>query len=434
MNKLLTSIVAFLSCTFSHAAEVTNAPATGTLDAIFAGGAPWETTEAQFVQQNLNAGFRWLSTAHDSAQSNRKDLTLFGQPINQAVIQFAKGKISGISILFYNRGDAGEILRDPFEAMEAQCEKAISQIAKTTPTPRGQDPKNAVKASGLIWKTDISQFLLEYSMTKNGANFRPEFIRLTVTPAEKQKSLLEQTQAASLTPIKFSGPAHVKKDPGGDVSIDDIPMVDQGAKGYCVVATAERVMRYYGVRVDEHELAQIANSDASKGTSNEVMILAIEKLCNRLRVKTRTLLEFNGHRFLTLTLPEYNRAAKKGKRAPEIQTGLHNNLAQLYQQMDSSLLCEVRTKNPAEMDHFFRLTQKHIDSGIPVLWSVMIGIQPQPNDPKGFGGHTRLIIGYNAKTNEIIYTDSWGIGHEKKRMSLADAWTMTIAAHTIEPL
>ena len=28
----------------------------------------------------------------------------------------------------------------------------------------------------------------------------------------------------------------------------------------------------------------------------------------------------------------------------------------------------------------------------------------------------RLIIGYNDKKKEIIYTDSWGAGHEKKRM------------------
>jgi hypothetical protein len=40
-------------------------------------------------------------------------------------------------------------------------------------------------------------------------------------------------------------------------------MVDQGEKGYCVVASVERVLRYYGGTVDQHELAQIANSDAA---------------------------------------------------------------------------------------------------------------------------------------------------------------------------
>ena len=60
-------------------------------------------------------------------------------------------------------------------------------------------------------------------------------------------------------------PAHVKKLPNGDVLLETVPMVDQGQKGYCVVATAERVMRYYGVQVDEHELAELANSSATAG-------------------------------------------------------------------------------------------------------------------------------------------------------------------------
>jgi hypothetical protein len=50
---------------------------------------------------------------------------------------------------------------------------------------------------------------------------------------------------------------HVKRDPvSGDVWLGDVPMVDQGQKGYCVVASAERVMRYYGSKVDENELAR----------------------------------------------------------------------------------------------------------------------------------------------------------------------------------
>ena len=52
----------------------------------------------------------------------------------------------------------------------------------------------------------------------------------------------------------------VRKD--GDVYIQGIPMVDQGQKGYCVVATASRVFQYYDINVDQHEMAQIANSSA----------------------------------------------------------------------------------------------------------------------------------------------------------------------------
>ena len=403
------------------------------LDAIFSGTSPWEITVNEFAQQTQKARFRWLSSAQETAQSNYKGLSLFGLTVNQAMVQFTQGKVSGISVLFFNRGDAGEMREDQFDALEARCEKAVSECTRTASTARGRDPSNAVKASGLVWKTDSSQFLLEYSVTKTAATqFRAEFIRLTVSPPEKPKGLLEASQAAAHAAEKFNGPAHVQKDAGGDVWIKDIPMVDQGEKGYCVVATAERVMRYYGVRVDEHELAQIANTSSVKGTSNEAMFEALQRLCNRLRVKTRSVLEFNNRRLQTL-IGDYNRTASKGKRANEINPAFHN-LTELYQQMNPEILKESLTKNPAEMDRVFRLVQRHIDSGIPVLWSVMVGVLPQPKDPKGFGGHMRLIIGYNAQSREMIYSDTWGMGHEKKRMSLVDAWTMTISANTIEPL
>ena len=49
------------------------------------------------------------------------------------------------------------------------------------------------------------------------------------------------------------------------------------------------------------------------------------------------------------------------------------------------------------------------------------------------GGHMRIVIGYNQKTDEVIYTDSWGPGHEFKRMSTANAYTATMHLITLKP-
>ena len=46
----------------------------------------------------------------------------------------------------------------------------------------------------------------------------------------------------------------------------------------------------------------------------------------------------------------------------------------------------------------------------------------------------RLIIGYNDKKNEILYTDSWGAGHELKRMPVDWAWTITHSLMYMKPL
>jgi hypothetical protein len=103
--------------------------------------------------------------------------------------------------------------------------------------------------------------------------------------------------------------------------------------------------------------------------------------------------------------------------------------------MQPDLLKEVRTKNKADVGKFQRTVQSSVDQGEPLLWSVVLGFVPEnPALPQTRGGHMRLIIGYNNKTQEIMYTDSWGAGHELKRMVLADAWTITTGLTSIEPL
>ena len=47
--------------------------------------------------------------------------------------------------------------------------------------------------------------------------------------------------------------------------------------------------------------------------------------------------------------------------------------------------------------------------------------------------HMRIITGYNTKTGEIIYSDSWGAEHEKKVMKPEDAWGITVNLIALEP-
>jgi len=392
------------------------------------------TTLAYFVASNPNNGFRWLSTAHDAAENTRPGLTLFQIPVDEVVVRFADAKISEIDISFYNRGDSGGMPKEGFDALVRACTQALTNFTKAQPVDNGKDATDAVKARELAWQTDNARFLLESSSTRlPDAGFRAEFVRLTITAPEKPKSFMEESLASMLPgSTKFSGTDHVKNLPNGDVLIQGIPMVDQGQKGYCVVASAERVMRYYGENADEHELAELANSSNKKGTSPEAMLDSLKKLSDRLHVKTRTLEDIDPPRFEAM-LDEYDKCATRGQRAPELNR-LVDDFVKLLQQINPDILMEARTKNPSEMDRFFRNVQSHINEGIPPLWSVMMGLFPKAEYPDEFGGHMRLIIGYNAKTNEILYSDSWGYGHELSRMPLNEAWTITTGLYTIEPL
>lgn len=397
----------------------------------------WQTPRADFVAQNHELGFRWISEAGNVAQSTQPGLTLFDNPVYQAIARFEGDRPKQLTLSLYNRGDAGDLPREKFEALQRMCVEKMTALAGSKPVVRGKDAGNAVKAEGVSWRNDASVFLLEYSFTREVKTrdipYRAEFMRLEVTPADKPQSLISSTFAAQ-APARFEGASHVKRAPSGDVVIEGLPMVDQGEKGYCVVASAERVMRYYGAKVDEHELAQIANTSAAGGTSNEAMFEALKKLSNRLRVKIRSLEAFDVKRFVAL-IEDYNRLAKRGHRAAEIDISNRQIDAQaIYAQMKPELLREVRTRNKSEASRFFRDVQMRVDEGVPPLWSVMLGVVPEEKAPPGVGGHMRLITGYNAQTSEIIYSDSWGLGHEAKRMALDDAWTITTGLNSIEPL
>jgi hypothetical protein len=409
------------------------------LDAAVAGSDLWTSSVSNFVENTPAAKFEWLSESRDSAQSTQKGNTLFGIPVTQTIIRCEEDKPTEATVFFYNRGDSGEMDKQTFEALIRRSVEAISAATQVKFVPRGKDNSNAVKAEGIFWRTPSSTYLLEYSFTREvkgaGIPYRSEFVRLQITPAEKAKSLVQEKLEESKKDDSFRGTDHVEKDAAtGDVAIKGIPMVDQGEKGYCVVASAERVLRYYGVNADANELAQLANTSATGGTSLNAMTDSLKKLSARLKVKVRTLEQLDVRMIMAL-ISDYNRAAQQQKREPIKLKGNVIDVQDVYINMDTDTLREARTKNRSELSAFERLVKAHVDKGIPLLWTLMVGKVPEQNVRQGgVGGHMRLIIGYNDKTKEILYSDSWGLGHEKKRMTSADAWTVTTGISKIEPL
>jgi hypothetical protein len=84
---------------------------------------------------------------------------------------------------------------------------------------------------------------------------------------------------------------------------------------------------------------------------------------------------------------------------------------------------------------FAKFVQDFTGKGVPLLWALELGKYPEepPNAAQGGGGHMRLIIGANTKTGDLLFTDSWGAGHELKRMKMEDAFRASMAVWVIEP-
>ena len=176
-------------------------------------------------------------------------------------------------------------------------------------------------------------------------------------------------------------------------------MVDHGDKGYSVVATAERILRCYGMNVSQYELAQLAASHRKRGTSICAMNGMLRGASQAFKVRVREHYSLFGSRSFKQLVDRYNRVARRSK-APL-----------------STLILKSPT-SAASYKCFERDIQQAIKQGTPLLWSMQLGVFPEKESPQAKGGHMRLIIGYNAETNEVLFSDSWGLGHGRKRLPL----------------
>ena len=94
--------------------------------------------------------------------------------------------------------------------------------------------------------------------------------------------------------------------------------------------------------------------------------------------------------------------------------------------VDGEILRAARTRNASKVKKWMDDVKKCIDEGVPVLWCVVLGLFEEQGIPQARGGHMRLIIGYNPDEETIIYSDSWGAGHACKKMSVEEAYSMTV--------
>ena len=414
-------------------------PTSVSLDPILLRPDLWECDQGTLDAELGSLHFKWLSKARDVARASTPGLVFRSQPLNEAILEFDNGKLSEARLSYFNRGDSSALRKEEFEALLASITAELSAATGTTPVDRGPDPASAVRALGRIWDAGGTRYLLEWSVTKESRTraiaFRAEFIRLTLRRLASTRPPVGAAPVRARDAVKaFVGRNHVENLPNGDAKLKGLPMVDQGEKGYCVVASVERIMRYYGASVDQHELAQIANSDAALGTSTGAMLSSLEKLTARLGIKVRSLCPWKDRDFLEF-VDDYNRATKGGKLAPKLTVTYAARGDAFFSKVKPEIYKQVRLKSHADFGRFQREIQRSIDEGTPLLWSVRLGIVSESNTPhQRTGGHMRIIVGYNWTTREILYSDSWGQGHEEKRMPLDDAWTITVDLSSLQPL
>jgi hypothetical protein len=302
-----------------------------------------------------------------------------------------EGNTESISIIYSNKGDSlstvgsGEDhFTDSGEKIDRRTLKGSMEydtvvIRKTLTKALGEPVQQRMLGQGNKshavdrWDWNGHSFIL--------ANVDEEYVGLSVVSTDFADGGGKVSRISD-GDMKVRLQGLVAHEDNGDVYIKDIPMVDQGPKGYCAPATFERAMRHAGVAADMYLLATLA-TEGGGGTNTS-------KLYDEVAFTTRS---------------------KGGRTAREIS---------------------LKSLAPSKL-------KKYIEKGVPVLWQMCSlpaynnianersAQRPKTKDWTSYAAkiaeeasanvdkltakgnyHICMIIGYNETTNEVAVSDSWG--------------------------
>ncbi len=370
-----------------------------------------EDLEKEFnnKQFNNNPYFQWLSESKNRAIFKRSpaanitvNLTILDGsiPLDELIVDFDNGKFLGVTISLFNRGDGGEISDTEFTRRFVETGKHLGIQLQTRPRKRKGNIRKGIMTDGYTWSSARGKAVLLCNPDVEDHNNpkTKEFIRMRLARKDAkgiyEAALKERSQAT----VRKSRLAANVRENDGYVSISGLPMVDQGNKGYCVVASAQRLFEYYGIACDMHQLAQLAQSDPDKGTNSLYINQQLGRIDYLFKTRFKCLAVSHQGKMVELKDDKY-----VGKEIPR-----------------------------RSYDKFITT---NIKKGIPLLWSMQLGLKPEnPRiNPQTSGGHMRIIHGYNIVENKIVFTDSWGAGHNFKTMDADDAYDVTQGLYVMTP-
>jgi len=222
-------------------------------------------------------------------------------------------------------------------------------------------------------------------------------VRILPTAVADQKNAKRITQES--IGKKLQG--QVTHRDNGDVVIQNIPMVDQGPKGYCLPATWERDLRYMGIPADMYMLAMLGSTGIGGATSTGKMVQGVGNMVRNygLRIFRQT-----GN------MQILNFADKIDHGIP-VMWGMF-----VVDKLNAELTkrSKARTANTTPAD--WTAYKKTLMAARTASYGYK-NIQDN--------GHMCMIIGYNLKTGEIAISDSWGAAFTERWITVEEAQAIT---------
>jgi hypothetical protein len=451
----------------------------------------WSADHKKFITDNgKSKELKWQplqKTLLYEFDKNKEKLFFMEQQISKASFKFTKKHLQGMFITFAvdNNQDRDKYLKD----MEALKGKLKSLDKFSAPQLKQRVSGGIYKYSYILnsckyticlkWRyLNSSKTLFKAEPAKLSIFYRGKFVpSSTEEPASDNTADNEEKNEEDKAEGNSPEEKQIVDNKVEKVSADDVflkvPMIVENNPKSSLSTCVSRVVQYY----TEKSKGKIAGAedeeleDQNKPKIYEYnfiseldMVHAIRKLINSRLYSVRKLIEpecykdFTKFKALISAYNGYTQDKVTGQIYKIIRSRRelkHTNLMlmRIYYRKGSTLrnyiyiknimeiilrmndleaLKKVQLRRKSTINKFKKEICDEIASGNPVVWDVVGGLIPEKNAPPVKGEYVRLIIGYNENTNQVIYSDSMGKGHEHKKMSWEDAWIITYRALTVK--
>ena len=292
-----------------------------------------------------------------------------------------------LSVVFANKGDFSPRTDDPAKELAENTRRDEKKISGALTDLLGEPARQSFGGGGSKERVDRWDWL---DMSFLLAAEEGEYVTLRVM-SRKMADAGGQPPRITAKEMKIRAEKNVTKRENGDVIISNIPMVDQGPKGYCVPATFERYMRYLQIPADMYMIAMSGETQIGGGTNMEKVMDGMKRSVSRygraLKEMKSSLDERAVSRFIDAGLPLM---------WTMYSTETFNNLA------------NTQTQKRANWDAWLTESRDLAREASSL---------PKIED----GHHILMIVGYNTRTGEIAVSDSWGPQFEERWILLEQA-------------
>lgn len=310
-----------------------------------------------------------------------------------------------LTILLANKGDsagdrlrndpgASASLRDVVEIKrqiqaDDQSMGALLTEKLGKPTHQGFGDGGKAREFPRRWDSEGTSFLLAH---------RPgEYCVLRVVPTERADQG-GQSKRLSDVAIRERMKNSVVRRPNGDVLVSNLPMIDQGPKGFCVPATYTRVLLYSGVPADLYVLALMGKTGLGGGTSIASMENSVRSL-----------------------------AAAYGRSISSVSPSLDLPRLQSYFEKGIPLIWAMYIDPELDRDLTARMQIR--PSTQAASWRE--SLEPKRKAVRNLrknpdNAHVCLLIGCNRETQELATSDSWGPEFAERWITVEEARALSM--------